>query len=44
MKKYEATLEKSKFTVDECCVTIKTDNWELYKRLVKLVEKELKND
>lgn len=43
MKKYEATLEKSKFTV-ECCVTIKTDNWELYKRLVKLVEKELKND
>lgn len=44
--KYESYLErKERYGFGEVCtVVIKCDDWELYERLVKIVEKELEDD
>lgn len=44
--KYKSFLEKrERYGIGEVCtVVIKCDDWGLYKRLTKIVEKELKDD
>ena len=39
--KYQSNLKKSKIGINMCSVQIYCDDWELYERLVKIVEKEL---
>ena len=40
--KSQSDLKKTKIGTTVCSVQIYCDNWELYERLVKIVEKELK--
>lgn len=39
--KYQSTLKKTRVGTPICLVSINCDNWELYERLVKIIEKEL---
>lgn len=39
--KYQSDLKKTKIGTTVCSVQIYCDNWKLYERLVKIVEKEL---
>jgi len=42
--KYQSTLKKTRIGTTKCIVSINCDDWKLYERLVKTIEKELNGD